>query len=62
MPVPIYGVDLYTICSRCGKTISDDEYVVNWGTCNVCFDDAYEAYLHSTHLRLQNKLEFELGE
>lgn len=26
-------------CNLCGKRISDCEYVVNWGTCNKCFDE-----------------------
>lgn len=29
-------------CMECGKEISDEEYVVNWGSCNHCFDSHLE--------------------
>lgn len=32
-------------CFQCGKEISDDEYVVNWGSCSKCFDANYQKYL-----------------
>ncbi len=25
-------------CYECNKKISDDEWVVNWGSCSECFD------------------------
>lgn len=31
-------------CRECGKAISDDEYVVNWGSCNQCFDAGVDLY------------------
>lgn len=35
---------LFDRCEECSKTISDDEYVVNWGTCNECFDKHWAEY------------------
>lgn len=32
-------------CNSCAKLISDDEYVVNWGSCSDCFDAYYLLYL-----------------
>ena len=32
-------------CGECDKAICDDEYVVNWGSCDECFDRHYEEYL-----------------
>lgn len=32
-------------CESCEEWIEDDEYVVNWGTCNSCFDQGYAEYL-----------------
>ncbi len=34
-------------CGMCGKAITYDEYVVNWGSCNECFDADYEEYLRT---------------
>lgn len=31
-------------CNQCGKVISDDEYVVNWGSCSDCFNTFYLNY------------------
>ena len=31
-------------CREGGKIISDDEYVVNWGSCSDCFDKHYFLY------------------
>lgn len=32
-------------CNNCGKEITWDTWVINWGTCDECFDHAYEAYM-----------------
>lgn len=48
---------LFEECDKCGKIILDDEYVTNWGTCDVCFDEAFEEYLHNTHLKMQLKID-----
>lgn len=34
-------------CPQCGRNITDDEFVVNWGTCGACFDAHYCAYLEA---------------
>jgi hypothetical protein len=34
-------------CRECGASISDGEYVVNWGSCGVCFDAHLDAYERS---------------
>lgn len=31
-------------CGKCGKNIPWDEYAINWGWCNSCFDADYEEY------------------
>ena len=33
------------LCGICGKEISDEEYVVNWGSCGDCFDKEVQQYL-----------------
>jgi len=35
-------------CCECHKTVSIDEFVVNWGSCGPCFDKSYRDYLRST--------------
>ncbi len=35
----------YYTCFKCNKTITDCEYVVNWGSCSECFSDNYMDYL-----------------
>lgn len=32
-------------CGGCRKIIGMSEYAVNWGSCDRCFDRAYEQYL-----------------
>lgn len=32
-------------CLKCGKRVSDCEFVSNWASCRDCFDKHYEAYL-----------------
>lgn len=32
-------------CPICERKITDQEYVVNWGSCAPCFDANYAAYL-----------------
>jgi hypothetical protein len=32
-------------CEECKTLIPTEEYVVNWGSCNKCFDKGYEEYL-----------------
>lgn len=34
-----------TKCTHCKKQIDWDEYVINWGWCNLCFDNDYAIYL-----------------
>lgn len=34
-------------CEKCNKEIEDDEFIVNWGWCNQCFDEDYEWYCES---------------
>lgn len=34
-------------CEHCNKEIPDDEFIVNWGWCNTCFDDNYTLYMES---------------
>jgi hypothetical protein len=29
-------------CNLCQKLIADCEYIVNWGSCNKCFDEHYQ--------------------
>lgn len=38
-------------CFECGKAISSDEFVVNWGSCSDCFDASYIKYMHDTRWR-----------
>lgn len=38
---------MFDKCGLCGKGITDDEYVVNWGSCSDCFDKGYIIYLLS---------------
>lgn len=38
-------------CNNCGKIISDDEWVVNWGSCSECFDRHYKRYMFWANLR-----------
>lgn len=40
-------------CRECGKVISDDEYVVNWGSCNECFDSMYNTYCEANPEQLE---------
>lgn len=35
-------------CTNCGRAINDEDFVVNWGSCNYCFDTSYEYYLMET--------------
>lgn len=35
----------YTVCMECGKTISMDEYVVNFGSCSNCLDSNFCWYM-----------------
>lgn len=39
-------------CNKCGKIIDDDEFVVNWGSCNECLDNHYSLYLEINPLQL----------
>lgn len=32
-------------CGKCGKSISEDEWVVNWGACADCFEAHVKKYL-----------------
>jgi hypothetical protein len=43
-------------CSMCGKTIGDDEYVVNWGSCSVCFNQDYDDYIRSQKWTLRRSV------
>lgn len=31
-------------CHECLKPVEDDEWVVNWGSCNECFDSHLEKF------------------
>lgn len=42
------------ICFKCKKEISDDEYVVNWGSCSECFDASYDEYLKNKEKEMKN--------
>lgn len=35
-------------CVTCKKTIALEEYIVNWGYCDECFDKGYNEYLQQT--------------
>jgi len=32
-------------CGSCKSEIDWDEYVINFGWCNRCFDESYEQYM-----------------
>jgi hypothetical protein len=40
----IKGAPLTEKCSKCGKAICDEEYVVCWGWCDACLSASLEAY------------------
>lgn len=45
-------------CSECGKEISDQEWVVNWGSCANCLDAHYAKYLESHPEPVEINLDF----
>lgn len=35
-------------CTHCKKRIPDQEFIVNWGWCNDCFNADYTEYIESS--------------
>jgi hypothetical protein len=44
-------------CWECGKAITDDEWVVNWGSCSECFSAAFQKYLDENPDYLEENVE-----
>jgi hypothetical protein len=42
-------------CGVCKKAICDDEYVVNWGSCNECMDKSFDEYLANRPVKVQEE-------
>lgn len=49
------------LCPECGTAVSDDEYVVNWGSCNECFDRSYHEYLRTAPPEEESEYDSDLG-
>lgn len=39
------STELTEKCGVCGKDITEHDYIVNWTSCNECWDKEYEKYL-----------------
>lgn len=42
-----YNIEAMATCPKCGHLCEMEEFILNFGWCDPCFDESFEMYMES---------------